>query len=147
MRLRKVLGMAALIVPMALAGCSALGLDSSATPATGTSIAPGPVSGAGWVVVTNGSATPSPGVSQGTGTPKPALPPVSFLPVDGECAKKWRVDPVLIPMTIVPGAGSLTVTWPRQYDSNYRISESRPAWQKLATTPAAKQRIVVEATK
>jgi hypothetical protein len=142
MRLRKVLGVTALIVPLALAGCSALGLESSATPATGTSTAPGPVSGAGWVVVTNGSATPTPGATRGTGTPKPALPPVSFLPVDPECAKKWTVDPVLIPMTIVPGAGSLTVTWPRQYDSNYRltavpqplVSGNQPAhtWQNVA---------------
>jgi hypothetical protein len=122
MRLGKALRAAALIVPLALAGCSALGLDSSATPSTGTSTAPGPVSGAGWVVVTDGSATPSPGISYGSGTPKPALPPVSFLPVDPACAEKWTVDRVLIPMTIVPGAGSLTVTWPRQYDSNYRIT-------------------------
>ena len=68
--------------------------------------------------------------------------PVSFLPVDPECAKTWTVDPVLIPMTIVPGKGSLTVTWPRQYNSNYRITAvpqplvtgNQPAykWQDVA---------------
>ena len=45
-------------------------------------------------------------------------------------------------MTVVPGAGSLTVTWPRQYDSNYRltavpqplVSGTQPAhtWQNVA---------------
>jgi hypothetical protein len=122
MRLRTVPGAAALFVPLALAGCSALGIDTSMTPGTSTSASPGPVSGAGWVVVTNGSATPSRGVAKGAGTPSPALPPVSFLPVDPGCAKTWTVDPVLIPMSIVPGARSLTVTWPRQYDSTYRIA-------------------------
>jgi hypothetical protein len=141
MRLKKVLGVAALIVPLALAGCGALGLDTSMTPDTSSSATPGPVSGAGWVVVANGSATPSAGPSKGTASPSPALPPVSFLPADPACAEKWTVDPVLIPMTIVPGAGSLTVTWPRQYDSHYRItavpqplvSGSQPAvtWQDV----------------
>jgi hypothetical protein len=141
MRLRKALGVAALIVPLALAGCGALGLDTSMTPRTSSPATPGPVSGAGWVVVANGSATPTPGPSKGTASPSPALPPVSFPPVDPACAKRWTVDPVLIPMTIVPGAGSLTVTWPRQYESNYRItavrqplvSGSQPAvtWQDI----------------
>ena len=45
-----------------------------------------------------------------------------FLPIDPECAKSWTVDPVLIPMQVTPGNGSFTVTWPRQYDSDYRIA-------------------------
>lgn len=142
MRYRKAAALTALIAPLALAGCSALGLGSSATPAPGATTDPGSVSGAGWFVSTAGSATPSPAVSKGTGTRPPALPPVSFLPVDPECAKTWTVDPVLIPMQITPGKGSLTVTWPRQYDSNYRItavpqplkSGNQPAytWQDVA---------------
>jgi hypothetical protein len=47
---------------------------------------------------------------------------VSFLPVAPGCARTRTVDPVLIPMTVEPGAGSLTVSWPRQYDSGYRIT-------------------------
>ncbi|HEU4347403.1 MAG TPA: hypothetical protein VFR35_06405 [Actinoplanes sp.] len=140
--MRKVLGLAGLIVlPLALGACSALGLDTSAVPNTGTSTGPGPVSNAGWVVVATGSATPEPSPSHPTGTPSPALPPVSFLPIDPQCAKSWTVDPPLIPMRITPGKGSLTVTWPRQYDSGYRItavpqplvSGSQPAytWQNV----------------
>jgi hypothetical protein len=120
MRALKLLAMIAL--PVTLGACSALGVGGTATPATGTSTAPGPVSDAGWVVVATGSATPSPTPSRRTGTPRPALPPVSFLPVDPECAKNWTVDPVLIPMQISPGRGSLTVTWPRRYGSAYRIA-------------------------
>ena len=120
MRALKLLAMIAL--PVTLGACSALGVGGAGTPATGTSTAPGPVSDAGWVVVATGSATPSPSPSRGTGTPRPALPPVSFLPVDPECAKSWTVDPVLIPMQITPGRGSLTVTWPRRYGSTYRIA-------------------------
>jgi hypothetical protein len=119
---RKALGLAALIVPLALGGCSVLGMDTRMVPNTGTSTAPEPVSDAGWVVTANGSPTPAPSPSHGTGSPSPALPPVSFLPIDPECAKSWTVDPVLIPMTVEPGAGSLTVTWPRQHDSTYRIT-------------------------
>jgi hypothetical protein len=144
MRYRKAVGLLALIVPMALAGCSALGLGSSGTPDPGATATTGPVSGAGWLVSATGSPTPSPAASKGTGTRPPALPPVSFLPVDPECAKSWTVEPVLIPMQITPGKGSLTVTWPRQYDSNYRItavpqplkSGSQPpyTWQDVAAS-------------
>ena len=143
MRALKLLAMIAL--PVTLGACSALGVGGTGTPGAGTSTAPGPVSDAGWVVVATGSATPSPPPSRGTGTPRPALPPVSFLPVDPECAKSWTVDPVLIPMQITPGRGSLTVTWPRRYGSTYRIaavpqplvSGAQPAhaWQDVAAGP------------
>jgi hypothetical protein len=120
--MRKVLGLLALaVLPVTLSACSALGFDTSMVPNTSTSDEPGPVSDAGWVVVATGAATPQPSPSSG-GSPSPALPPVSFLPVQPECAKSWTVDPVLIPMTIKPGNGSLTVTWPRQSDSSYRIT-------------------------
>jgi len=123
MRRKTALTLVALCVPLALAGCSALGLDSTMVPNTSASATPGPVSGAGWVVSTTGSATPSPAPSLGGGASRsPALPPVSFLPPDPGCAKQWTVDPVLIPMTVEPAAGSVTVTWPRQYASKYRIA-------------------------
>jgi hypothetical protein len=120
--MRKALGLLALaVLPVTLGACSALGFDTSMVPDTSTSTEPGPVSDAGWVVVATGSATPKPSPSS-VGSPSPALPPVRFLPVDPECAKSWTVDPVLIPMQITPGKGALTVTWPRQYDSTYRIT-------------------------
>jgi hypothetical protein len=131
-------------VPFVLGGCSALGLDSTTTPgsAGSASASAGPVSGTGWIVVTSGSATPGPSPSRGTGSPSPALPPVSFLPVDRGCAQTWDINDVLIPMTVTPAAGSVTVTWPRQWDSNYRITAvpqplipgSQPAytWQNVA---------------
>jgi hypothetical protein len=132
-------------VPFVLGGCSALGLNSSATPGSAGSApaSAGPVSGAGWINVVAGSATPSPSPSLGKGgSPSPALPPVSFLPVDPACAQTWDLSAVTIPMTVTPGAGSFTVTWPRQWDSNYRIaavpqplvSGNQPAytWQNIA---------------
>jgi hypothetical protein len=145
MRIRKVIAVAALAVPLALAGCSALGVDSTMVPDTSTTTAPGPVSGAGWVVTERGSATPSPAASRGTGSRPPVLPPVSFLPVEPGCATSWTVDPVLIPLTVEPAAGSLRVSWPRQYDSAYRIaavpqplvSGEQPAytWQDVPPGP------------
>lgn len=142
---KTVAGLVGLMVPLALSGCAALGLDSTMVPNTDTSSAPGPVSDAGWVVSTQGSPTPSPAASKGTGKSRaPVLPPVSFLPLDPSCPKSWTVEPVLIPMTITPGAGSLTVSWPRQRGSNYRIAavpqplnsgrQPDPVWQDV---PAA----------
>jgi hypothetical protein len=62
--------------------------------------------------------------------------------VDPACAQTWNINDVLIPMVVTPGAGSFSVTWPRQWDSNYRItavpqplvSGSQPSytWQNVA---------------
>jgi len=107
-----------LALPLAAGGCGLLGLGGSSTPgATATT----PPPGTPWQVVVTGSATPSPVVTF-SGSRSPALPPVSFLPFDSACAKSWRPDPVLIPMEVVPIAGGFKVTWPRQYDSDYRIT-------------------------
>ncbi|UQU64539.1 hypothetical protein COUCH_37260 [Couchioplanes caeruleus] len=137
MRLIKLL-LPLLALPLAAGGCSALGSQSgTATPSASATPAPG----SDWIVVAGGSATPSPKVSY-RGSRSPALPPVSFLPTPAPgCAKEWTVDPVLIPLEVTPGAGKLTVTWPRQYDSDYRItavkqplvSGSQPpyTWQKV----------------
>jgi hypothetical protein len=125
MRLRTVVGglATALAVPLLLGGCGVLGLDDAPAPGGTATTTPGPVSGAGWVVSASGSATPSPTPTVGTGTRPPGLPPVSFLPTEPGCgAATWTVDPVLIPLTVTPGAGSLTVTWPRQYESGYRVA-------------------------
>jgi hypothetical protein len=119
MRLMKLL-LPLLALPVALGGCSMLGLDS-ATGTPGSSASATPESGDNWLVVANGSATPSPVPSPGKSRP-PVLPPVKFLPVDPGCAKDWTVAKPLIPLEVVPGAGKLTVTWPRQYNSDYRIT-------------------------
>ena len=130
-----------LAVPLLLAGCGTLGLGGSATP--GASASPGPVSSTGWIVVTNGSPTPSPALPRGIGSPSPALPAVSFLPVDRSCTPSWDQAAIEIPLTVTPGAGKLTVSWPRQWDSGYRITavpqplvpgdQPTPTWQ---TVPA-----------
>jgi hypothetical protein len=109
-----------LVVPFVLGGCGTLGLGGSATPSPSAS--PGPVSGTGWVVVTKGSPTPSSALPHATGSPSPALPPVSFPPADRSCTPSWDLAAVQIPLTVTPGTGKLTVTWPRQWDSGYRIT-------------------------
>jgi hypothetical protein len=130
-------------LPLVLGGCSMLGPNSTpGTPGASASASPGP-GGAGWIIGAQGSATPSPAVSRG-GTPSPVLPAVSFLPVSKSCAQSWQMGVVLIPMTVASGKGSLTMTWPRQYDSYYRVtavpqllvSGNQPAftWQ---TVPAS----------
>jgi hypothetical protein len=130
------------VLALLLGGCGALGLGGSATP--GPSASPTPSSGPGWVVVTKGSPTPSPALPHASGSPSPALPPVSFLPVDrSSCTSAWDLAAVQIPLTVTPGAGKLTVSWPRQWDSGYRVTAVRqplvagaqptPAWQ---TVPA-----------
>jgi len=128
---------AALVVPAALAGCGALGLETTVAPNPSPPPAPGPVSGAGWLVSDLGSATPNPSAGRATGTRAPLLPPVSFLPFDPACGKSYTVEPVLIAMTIVPGNASLTVSWTKQYASDYRITavpQALVAGEQKATT-------------
>jgi hypothetical protein len=124
---------------LALGGCAVLGPGSGA----GASPSPTPApAGTPWFLYASGSATPTPLLSAGSGTPSPALPPVSFLAVDPNCGQSFtRIDQVLIPLTVTPGKGSLSVTWPRQYTSGYRITAvkqplvtgSQPAytWQNV----------------
>jgi hypothetical protein len=139
LRLRTTL-LALAALPFAVGGCSALGLGGSGgSPATSGSPAP---SGTPWIRYAGGSATPSPSVSRRAGTPSAALP-FSFLPTAPVCTATFtRIEAVLIPLTVTPGKGSLKVTWPRQYTSNYRItavkqplvSGNQPAypWQSVA---------------
>jgi hypothetical protein len=119
LRLRKTL-LALAALPVALGGCSALGLGGSGgSPAPSASPAP---SGTPWMMYAGGSATPSPSVSRWAGTPSAALP-FSFLPTAPACTATFtRIEAVLIPLTVTPGKGSLKVTWPRQYNSNYLVT-------------------------
>lgn len=134
-----------LAVPLAVSGCGLLGGDGSAGPPS-ASAGPTPNAGSDWILNAQGSATPSARVSAFPSR-SALLPPVTFLPVEKDCAyaQEWTVSPVLIPVTVVPGVGRLTVSWPRQYNSNYRItavkqpvvsgSQPTPTWQNVA--PAA----------
>ena len=104
-----------------IGGCSTLGLGGSSGSGSGTSASPAP-SATPWQRYNAGSATPTPAGSK-YGSRSPALPPVSFLPVDPACTETFtRIDAVLIPLKVVPAKGSLVVTWPRQYNSGYRIT-------------------------
>jgi hypothetical protein len=144
-RLRTVLPLVLTAVSLAAGGCSVLGLDSTTAGSGSGSTAASTAPGGSWLVRTAGSATPSAGPSGPRGY-RPILPAVSIpaaLPDDG-CGTDaaWTVDPVQIPLTITPVKGALTVSWPRQYNSNYRIaaipqplvSGNQPAytWQSVA---------------
>jgi hypothetical protein len=129
-------------VTLALGGCSALGLGGSSGGGA-ASASPTPT-GTPWFKYTAGVPTPSATISYGASR-SAVLPPVSFLPVDPACTATFtRTEDVLIPLTVVPAKGSLKVTWPRQYNSGYRltavkqplITGNQPAytWQ---TVPAA----------
>lgn len=103
---------------LTLGGCAALGLggdksgDSSAATQGGKS----------WIVVDQGKATPSPAEPVGKATATPAVSLSAPTP-DPSCTKIWpRTEPVMIPVEVTPGAGSLTVAWPTQFDSNYRVT-------------------------
>ena len=126
------------VLPLLLGACG--GTD---TPSSGGS-AEATAAGEPWVVVETGSATPSPRPSAG-GSPRPALPPVSFLPTSSACAMGWPDTPeaVLIPMVVTPGRGSLEVRWPNRYGNRYRIAavpqdlvsgaQPQPRWQTVTT--------------
>jgi hypothetical protein len=110
-------------LPLALVGgCGALGLSGSGSGGSGGSASVAP-SATPWFWYKNGSPTPSPQISH-SGSPAAALPPVSFMAADPACDSGTftRIDEVLIPLKVVPGKGSLTVSWPRQYDSGYRVT-------------------------
>ncbi|XVV13141.1 hypothetical protein ACQP2X_01950 [Actinoplanes sp. CA-131856] len=126
--------MAVLPLVLLAAGCSKSG-STEAEPSTAP-VAP-------WVQVSSGSRTPSPVVTY-TGSPRPGLPPVSFLPTSTACAIGWsNADQVLIPMVVTPGAGSFAVQWPNRFGHTYRITavpqelvsgaQPEPVWQTITT--------------
>lgn len=126
-------------LPLALGGCA-----GSAAPST-TATDDAGSGGEPWVVVDTGSPTPSAKAAAG-GSPKPGLPPVSFLPTSGApCPISWpdTIGQVLIPMVITPGAGSFSVQWPNRYGNTYRLTavpqdlvtgaQPEPTWQTVTT--------------
>ncbi|MFF5080589.1 hypothetical protein ACFY36_26350 [Actinoplanes sp. NPDC000266] len=122
-------------MPLLLLG----GCGKSDTPQSAGTTAPAEP----WVRVSSGSRTPSPVVTY-TGSPRPGLPPVSFLPTSTACAIGWPdADQVLIPMIVTPGAGSFSVQWPNRFGHRYRITavpqeivsgaQPDPVWQTITT--------------
>lgn len=126
------------VLPLMLGGCAALGLGD--TPDTARA-----ADGAGepWLLVEAGEATPSPTPSRG-GFVSPSPDAAASLPApDPSCTKIWpRTEKVMIPVEVTPGAGSLRVEWPTQYDSGYRVTavpqalvsgaQPEPTWQTVA---------------
>jgi hypothetical protein len=110
MRLGK-LAMAVLAAGV-LAGCG----DNPSPKATRP-----PADGDAWVVVEPGRPTPSAGPRRGS--PRPPLPPVSYLPTGpAACAMAWPQDDlVLIPLIVTPVAGGFRVEWPASYGPTYRL--------------------------
>jgi hypothetical protein len=118
----------------ALAGCGG-------NPAPTESATPAAADDKPWVVVQTGSATPSPRPSN-AGTPRPPLPPVSYLPTDSACTIGWPDSgQVLIPMNVTPVAGGFRVEWPSAYGPTYRLTavhqplvagaQPTPSWQTV----------------
>lgn len=122
---------------LTLGGCAALGLGKDKA---GDSSA-GAGGGKQWIVVDQGKATPSPSESFGKPTATPAVSLSAPTP-DPSCTRIWpRTEPVMIPVEVTPGSGSLTVEWPTQYNSNYRVTavlqgvvvgrQPEPVWQDV----------------
>ncbi|WP_433828144.1 hypothetical protein ACQP2E_01780 [Actinoplanes sp. CA-015351] len=129
-------------LPLMLGGCAAFGFGDS-----GSATAVEDKSGDSWMRMDQGAATPSPTPSRGKASATPE-PSVSTPTPDPSCTKAWpRTDPVFIPVEVTPGAGSLKVEWPTQYDSDYRVAavsqelvsgpQPEPAWKTVAAGTAA----------
>jgi hypothetical protein len=102
----------ALTVP--LAGCATLG--SVAQPDVSATAA-----GDSWTVVVTGSPTPS-GTAAGRPRAASASPAISLGTPDPQCGQTRGPGQVVIPLTVVPGSRSLSVSWPRYgSSSSYRI--------------------------
>ncbi|MEU4622544.1 hypothetical protein AB0G04_21575 [Actinoplanes sp. NPDC023801] len=112
---------------LSLSGCAAFGLGGPADGESATA-----AEGRQWIVVDAGKATPSPTETTG----KPAVTPevsLSMPAPDPSCTKIWpRTEPVMIPVEVTPGAGALTVEWPAQGLSDYRVAA---VLQELVTGP------------
>ncbi|GAB2612808.1 hypothetical protein Aab01nite_68710 [Paractinoplanes abujensis] len=125
------------MLPFLLSACG-----SGSTPSGSAS--PTAADGPAWVNVEPGRPTSS-AVSKYTGTPRPGLPPVSFLPTSSACAVAWNEDVgrVFIPMIVTVGRGSLTVQWPNRFGNRYRVAavpqelvsgaQPEPQWQTVTT--------------
>lgn len=122
---------------LTLGGCAALGLGKDETGDSAATVG----GGKQWIVVDQGRATPSPSESFGKPTATPTVSLSAPTP-DPSCTRIWpRTEPVMIPVEVTPGAGSLTVEWPTQYNSNYRVTavlqgvvsgrQPEPVWQAV----------------
>ncbi|HWS38371.1 MAG TPA: hypothetical protein VN408_37255 [Actinoplanes sp.] len=130
---------------LALGGCAALGMDGSGTGGgSGSSGGTTAEMGQPWIRVEQGKATPSPSATTGrAATPTPSVSTAAPTPDPG-CTKLWpRTDTrVFIPVDVTVGTGSVKVEWPRQYDSNYRVTavpqrlvsgpQPEPSWKAVA---------------
>jgi hypothetical protein len=102
---------------LSLSGCAAFGFDDSKAGDAATA-----AEGKQWIVVDAGKATPSPGETTGKPTVTPEVS-LSMPAPDPSCTKVWpRTEPVMIPVEVTPGGGSLAVEWPTQGLSDYRIT-------------------------
>ncbi|MFC7529555.1 hypothetical protein [Actinoplanes sp. GCM10030250] len=125
-------------VSLSLGGCAALGLGETPGDSSAASTAGEP-----WMLVEAGKATPSPAPSRGRSlTPSPD-PSLSAPALDPACTRIWpRTESAFIPIEVTPGAGTLKVEWPAQFDSNYRLAavpqalisgkQPEPVWQSVA---------------
>lgn len=123
-------------LPLLLGACGGATEPSASASPTGD--------GKAWVNVEPGKPTTS-ATSRSTGTPRPGLPPVSFLPQSSACANLWNEDlgKVFIPMIVTSGEGSLKVQWPNRYGHRYRVAavnqeivtgaQPEPVWQTVTT--------------
>ena len=84
--------------------------------------APSPSPGDTWSLLVEGSATPSPTPSGPTGSRSPVAT-ASLPSANPSCTQIWpATEPVFIPIVVTAFAGGFGVQWPRQYDSNYRVT-------------------------
>ncbi|GAA4596536.1 hypothetical protein BJY16_002045 [Actinoplanes octamycinicus] len=123
-----------LAVALLAGGC---GGGAGTTPAA----APSPSPGDTWSVLVSGSVTPSP--TQSPGSPRTPGGLTASLPsANPSCTKVFpATDPVLIPVAVTAIAGGFTVEWPRQYESNYRVTavpqrlvsgaQPEPVWKNV----------------
>ncbi|WP_166661160.1 hypothetical protein [Paractinoplanes brasiliensis] len=128
---------ALVMLPLLLGACGG-GSDPSASES------PADAGGPAWVTVAPGRATASV-TPRYSGSPRPGLPPVSYLPTSSACAVAWNEDvgKVFIPMVVTVGRGSLTVQWPNRFGNRYRVAavpqelvsgaQPEPQWQTVTT--------------
>ena len=118
-----------LVAPLLLSGCSMF-TAPSATKSGGTELNPGITGGNDWLVVAQGSATPSPKPSRGA-TPAPTATTGGFLPLaptarptpSATCARDTPHFNKINGMVVVPGTTTAAVSW---YNvGGYNLTEYR----------------------
>jgi hypothetical protein len=106
-----------LLTPVLLSGCSMF-TAPSATKSGGTDTTTAVTGGSEWLVVAQGSATPSPRPSSGA-SPAPTATAGGFLPLapaarptpSATCARDTPHFNKINALTVVPGTTSATVSW------------------------------------